>query len=73
MGADKTLKTEAPGERRTRLTALYGIIMTSALELGEIARMEIEIQKICALPPPQPRCPCWHTPPSAQSPYIWPH
>ena len=45
MGTDKRLKEEAAGGRRITLTALYGILMTGALELGEIARMEVEIQK----------------------------
>jgi hypothetical protein len=79
MGTDKRLKEEAAGGRRITLTALYGILMTGALELGEIARMEVEIQKRGPLPPaPYPHCPCWHEhptapPTSAQPPHLGPH
>lgn len=78
MGADKRLNVHAAGGHRISLTAIYGILRTGALELGEIARMEVEIQKRCSLPPPQaPHCPSWHghpsAPPPPAPPYFWPH
>jgi hypothetical protein len=74
MGIDKRLKEEAAGGRRITLTALYGILMTGALELGEIARMEVEIQKRNPLPPaPYPHCPRWHAHPTAPPPSAQPH
>jgi hypothetical protein len=79
MGADTHLKGEAAPGRRITLAALYGIIMTGALELGEIARMEAELQKRGPVPPaPYPHCPCWHAhsttpPPSAQPPHLGLH
>lgn len=60
MGAYKDRKAGAARERRTYTAALYGIIVNSAFELGEVARMEIEIQKLFPPASPQPRCPSWH-------------
>ncbi|HET6376843.1 MAG TPA: hypothetical protein VFG05_00815 [Methylocella sp.] len=34
--------------------------VSRAFELGEIARIEIEIQKLYPPAAPEPRCPCWY-------------
>jgi len=73
MGADRNFEVEGTGKHRRMTTALYGIIVTAAFELGEIARMEIEIQKSYPHASPQPRCPCWHGLPSVNWPASPPH
>jgi hypothetical protein len=60
MGGDQSLKAGEAGKRRRKKTALYGFIVNGVFELGEVARMEIEIQKLFSPASPQPRCPCWH-------------
>lgn len=68
MGPGNDSRAGAAGERRSGRAALYQIIMNGAIERGEIARIEIEIQKLFPPPFPEPRCPCWHT----TSPVNWP-
>ncbi|HUI20540.1 MAG TPA: hypothetical protein VLZ74_05795 [Methylocella sp.] len=60
MGGELKPKKKQAGARRTRTAAFYEIILAKAVEIGEVARIETEIQK--AFPPatPQPRCPDWH-------------
>ncbi len=61
MGADENLQRGPAGGRRSwRVSLFYKTFVSRVFELGEIARMEIEIQK--SIPPAsqQPRCPSWH-------------
>lgn len=46
--------------RRATTVAFYRRIIDGAFELGEIARIEIKIQKICSPATPEPHCPCWY-------------
>jgi hypothetical protein len=64
MGARESVKAVADKLRRKNTGSFYGILMTSAFELGEIARIEIEIHKLSSPGSPQPRCPNWHNPSS---------
>jgi len=66
MGTDKSLKAEAAGKRRMTTAAFYRILVNGALELGEVARLEVEIQKFYPHARPQPRCPDWHLSPPAE-------
>jgi hypothetical protein len=67
MGAGDSLRVgSAPAERRTNMIALYEIIVNGAFELGEVARIEIEIQKLLPSHSAQPRCPIWHAAPSRE-------
>ena len=67
MGAGDSLRVgSAPAERRTDMVALYEIIVNGAFELGEVARIEIEIQKLLPSHSAQPRCPIWHAAPSRE-------
>jgi hypothetical protein len=66
MGADNSLRVGSAGKRRTNMIALYEIIVNGAFELGEIARIEIEIQKLIPSHSAQPRCPIWHAAPSLE-------
>ena len=69
MGAGDSLRVgSAPAERRTNMVALYEIIVNGAFELGEVARIEIEIQKLLPSHSAQPRCPIWHAAPRAFRP-----
>jgi hypothetical protein len=52
--------TAAARGRRTRTLTFYRRIVNGAFELGEVARIEIEIQKLYASASPEPRCPRWH-------------
>jgi hypothetical protein len=52
-------------KRWINTAALCEIIITRAFELGEVARIEIEIQNSFPHGSPQPRCPCWHKQPAA--------
>ena len=63
MGADNSLRVGSAGERRTNMIALYEIIVNGALELGEIARIEAEIQKLIPSHSAQLRCPSWYAAP----------
>ena len=65
MAGERSLKTGRAGERRTYTAALYAFLVNGALELGEIARIEHEIQKLFPPASPEPRCPGWPaSPPS---------
>ena len=59
MGADDSFRVGSAGERR--MIALYEIIVNGAFELGETARIEIEIQKLIPSHSAQSRCPIWQT------------
>ena len=61
MGADNSLRVGS--ERRTNMAALYEIIGNGAFELGEIARIETEIQELIPSHSAQPRCPSWYAAP----------
>jgi len=60
MGADNSFRVGSTGERRTNMAALYEIIVNGAFELGEIARIETEIQKLIPSHSAQPCCPSWY-------------
>lgn len=53
-------KTETPIRRWVDTAILSETIVTLAYELGEVARMEIEIKTVLPHGAPQQRCPCWH-------------
>jgi hypothetical protein len=63
-----SLRTAESKGRRAKKAALYRVIVEGAFELGEVARFEVEIQKLFFAASEQPRCPCWHSasPPSRQ-------
>jgi len=60
MGAELELKKKHAGKRRTKTAAFYEIIVASAFEIGEVARIETEIHKSYPPASPQPCCPDWH-------------
>ena len=71
MGASKTssftgTKAGRAGVLRVNTSAFYRILRDGALELGEVARIEIEIQKYYPHMSPQPHCPNCHRPSSAR-------
>ena len=68
MCARDNEKAAAAKLHRSNTVSLYGILMTGVLELGEIARMEIEIHKLYSPGYPQPRCPNWHGSSSSHGP-----
>lgn len=73
MGSDKNLRLGVAERGRISTAALRQIIMRGGIELGEIARIEIEIQRLFPSPSAQPHCPCWHASPPASSPASRPH
>lgn len=68
MGADRTFRAGTAVGRRAEKAAFYRVVANGVFELGEIARIEIEIQKLFPPASPQPRCPNWHHP----APVQWP-
>ena len=66
MGADIRLRVGEAGEHRTYTSALLRKIVTGAFELGEVARIEMEIQDLYLSASAPPRCPSWNRPSSAQ-------
>jgi hypothetical protein len=61
MGADDNPAVEAAERHRVRRTLLfYRNLISHAKELGEIARIEIEIQNRFPHAASPPRCPRWH-------------
>ena len=74
MGSDDNLRLGVAEWGRIKRAALFRIIMRGGVELGEIARIEIEIQKIFPPPSAPPHCPCWHAwPPASEPPASRPH
>lgn len=70
MGVSKTSSSPSakPGgvpARRVKTSAFYKILRDGALELGEVARIEIEIQNFYPPISTHPHCPNCHRPPSA--------
>lgn len=57
-GGHQTDQTAARPRRHAAL--LYRSFVHRAFELGEIARIAIEIQKLYPPAAPEPRCPSWH-------------
>jgi hypothetical protein len=72
MRADKSLRAEEAGGRRLHASWFYRF-MSGAVELGEIARIEFEIQKSFPPAAPEPRCPSLHKCSSANWPGPKPH
>jgi hypothetical protein len=68
MRADDNLRPEAASGRRARVVAFYRVIVNGAFELGEVARIEIEIQKPFPPASAHPRWPSWYICP----PGSWP-
>jgi hypothetical protein len=70
MGAGEDLRIgPAHGRRRRQAALFYRNLISHVIELGEIALIEIEIQKSIPMTPPQPHCPSWrHRPPADQPP-----
>jgi hypothetical protein len=73
MVTDEDLKVTPEEVRRThRATLFYRSLVSRVIELGEIARMEIEIQHRFPHAASPPRCPCWHNHSSSHGPAAGP-
>ncbi len=68
MGSGDNLRLGVAEWGRSKRAALFHIILRGGAELGEIARIESEIQKIFPPPSAPPHCPCWHASPPASEP-----
>ncbi|MCI0468078.1 MAG: hypothetical protein L0Y57_13945 [Beijerinckiaceae bacterium] len=61
MGAETNFQNEPAGGHRGRKAVLiYRAFISRVFELGEIARMEMEILKSISPASAEPRCPNWH-------------
>lgn len=61
MGVGDSSRAGAAKERYIKMS-FYEKIVIGAAELGEVARIEVEIQKLFPPASPECRCPCWHHP-----------
>ncbi len=59
-GDEKPRAEAAEGRRRRRAVLFYQTLVNHAIELGQIARIENEIQHHFSHSVSPPRCPCWH-------------
>jgi hypothetical protein len=68
MRANENSRAGEAGGRRSKGGGLYRIIVNGVIELGEVARIEIEILKLFPPASAQPRCPFWHKDPGISWP-----
>jgi len=70
MGADENPKVEPVERHRVRKAVLfYRNLVSHVIELGQIARIEIEIQNRFPHSASPPRCPRWHDHSSPHGPH----
>jgi hypothetical protein len=75
MIADADVRVERAGvegkEVRApkKATLFYRNFVTRVIELGEVARIEIELQSLFLHGASPPRCPCWHHHKPPHGPY----
>lgn len=60
MRAGGHQREQTAARPKRHAAVLYRSFINRAFELGEIARIEIEIQKLYPPAAPEPRCPSWY-------------